>query len=119
MRNLDGGTREHRRAYAGQLAGMPGPARARLLLLKTAVAKARTARASEEDTLMAEANALRGGTEEYVPTAAKTAAAKARTARASEEDTPMAEANALRGGTEEHMPTAAETTVSKTRTARA
>ena len=44
-----------------------------------------TARASEKDTPMAEANALRGGTGKYVPTAAKTIVAKARTARASEE----------------------------------
>jgi hypothetical protein len=58
-----------------------------------------------EDTPTAEANALRGGTEEYVPTAAKTTVAKARTARASEEDTPTAKANALRGGTEEYAPT--------------
>ena len=52
---------------------------------KITAAKARAAQASEEATPMAEAYALRGGTEVYVPTAAK-----ARTPRASEEDTSMA-----------------------------
>ena len=60
------------------------------------MAKALTARASEENLPMAKANALRGVTEEYVPTAAKIAVTKARTARAPEKDTPMAETNALR-----------------------
>ena len=49
---------------------------------------------------MAEANALRGGTEEYVPTATKTTVAKARMTRATEKDTPMAETNALRDSSE-------------------
>jgi hypothetical protein len=52
---------------------------------KITAAKARTARTPEEATPMAEAYALRGGTEVYVRTAAK-----ARTPRASEEDTSMA-----------------------------
>ena len=66
---------------------------------------------------MAEANALRGGTEEHVPTVAETTASKARAARASKKDLPTAEANALCGGTEEHVTTAAVIT-SKARRAR-
>ena len=62
---------------------------------KTTAAKAQTARASEEDTPMSEANALRGGTEEHVPTVAETTVPKTRTARTSEKDSPMAEANAV------------------------
>ena len=80
------------------------------------VPKARTTRTSEEDMPTAEANALRGGTEEHVPTAAETTVSKV---RASEKDLPMTEASALRGGTEEHVPTAAEITVAKVRMARA